>query len=457
MDDFFLSPSLIFSYVLAKLVDSLCYLAFAWLFAEFCFYIIMKYAVNNSLQALKTPPKYDNCPVSIVMRILDTLEELESYTLEKFLSGWFCGASINKIRQNNIRGFVSWVMYASFWRDLTTEQAEKVDSIIDVISKRLNVVFEPGTNPYVKHVHMTLEPLHYLHRPLLLYVIIGIKDVFADISLQALGFQKLRYKTVSYWFRPPPTREELAPSVFFHGISTGWGSHMLLMKHLCSNRAIFLFDLDAVKIHSLCFEMPTPEYYCDVVKRVLDRHSSGKVNIIGHSFGTITAGWFVRTHPGYVAHLTLIDPVSLLLSHPEVAFNFLYRKPSTLMEWVIYLGAATEITIANTLRRNFWWYKNELWLEDVHHSIGVHVSLAGGDEVCNSNTVRDYVNLCSRKRCDLRNKLNSCSSNDKVADISHCFREGHSHAQVLICENSVMKMADRILEGQKRVCPKQLH
>lgn len=201
--------------------------------------------------------------------------------------------------------------------------------------------------------------------------------------------------------------------------------------------------------------MPSPDSYCEIVKRVFDRHNVKKVNLIGHSFGTITTGWFVKRHPSYVSHITLIDPVSLLLSQPEVAYNFLYRKPSTLIEWAIHLGASMEITIANSLRRNFWWYQNELWLEDVDLSIGIHVSLAGGDEVCNSNAVQEYVEICQKERRLLREKyLNDTISNQEVADITICCRDGQSHAQVLMCYKSLGIMSEKILYGQRIVYEK---
>lgn len=58
---------------------------------------------------------------------------------------------------------------------------------------------------------------------------------------------------------------------------------------------------------------------------VLEKHKLIRVSLVGHSFGSITAGWFVKRYPSAVSHLTLIDPVSLLLALPDVAHKFLYR------------------------------------------------------------------------------------------------------------------------------------
>lgn len=225
---------------------------------------------------------------------------------------------------------------------------------------------------------------------------------------------------------------------------------------MISNRPVFLFDFEAIKLFSLCFDLPSPTDYSTCVKDILDLHHVTKVNVIGHSFGTITAAWFVNHFPEYISHMTLIDPVSLLLAHPEVAYNFLYRPPSTFVEWMIYYGASQEITIANCLRRNFWWYNNLLWLEDIPSSIGVHVSLAGNDQVARTATIEEYIKSCaeSRRLQIEKTKKNNCnsvnSSSTDVADIKYSIRDGHSHAQILVCRKSLLELAHLVHQDYKK-------
>lgn len=444
------------------ILATLGYLSSIWIFAEIVFFLLIAYVAKYSLNKLKTPPKYENCNVQTAMRIFKNLERMKTYDIKKFLSGWFCGASVESIRLDNLRSFLSWVMYAEFLKNLTPQQFDNVDTLIDYISTTHKMTFQPGHNPKVHHVHMTLEPLKYFHHPLVFYILVGIKNIFTDISLQALGYQKRYSRGVTYWYRPSscPDDDILIPTVFFHGITTGWSIYSLLINQLSSQRSVFLFELDGIKIHSLNFELGSPDHYCDVIRRVLDRHHIQQINLVGHSFGTITVGWFIKRYPQYVSHLTLIDPVSLLLSQPEVAYNFLYRVPSNFIETVISYGAAKEITIAYALRRNFWWYQNELWLEDISPSIGVHVSLAGSDEVCNSKAVLEYLEICQRDRSKMKENENEegrergRERRRDIADITVCYRDGHSHAQVLMCNKSIGIMTQKILYGQKNVTGK---
>lgn len=63
--------------------------------------------------------------------------------------------------------------------------------------------------------------------------------------------------------------------------------------------------------------------------------------------------------------LTLMDAVCLLLALPEVAYNFLHKRPSSPQEWIIHVLASREISISHVLRRHFWWYKvNQAYDDD---------------------------------------------------------------------------------------------
>lgn len=163
--------------------------------------------------------------------------------------------------------------------------------------------------------------------------------------------------------------------------------------------------------------------------------------------GTITAGWMVKNYPDYVSHLTLIDPVSLLLALPDVAYNFLYREPSTIVQWVIYIMASREITVSNALRRNFWWYKNVLWLDDVPARIGVLVTLGGNDEVAKTHSIEEYVLQLKAHRYEGLEKKKKTTEME-IAPVTCLFFPGHSHAEILFRTSYLQQMA-QVLHKQE--------
>ena len=150
--------------------------------------------------------------------------------------------------------------------------------------------------------------------------------------------------------------------------------------------------MDNISIGSLCFDCLSPKNYANSVRAILRKHGiRTKVSIYGHSFGSITAGWFLKYFPECVEHAILVHPVSVLLGLPNVAMNFLYRVPSTMMEWVIYIFASTEITIAHTLYRHFTWHHNIVWLDEIPEDISVTVLACGADDILCGPAVHCYV------------------------------------------------------------------
>jgi len=66
---------------------------------------------------------------------------------------------------------------------------------------------------------------------------------------------------------------------------------------------------------------------------------------------------------------------------------------TTITEAVIYFGASTEPYIAHYLKRHFWWYRCELWAEDIPPHIDVIVALSMDDEIVDSHLVANSLEV----------------------------------------------------------------
>jgi len=410
------------------------------------------------VQPFKQPPPYPEESTKICNRTLDSLDTLKTYTFEKFFSGYFRNAKMSDIKRENLVHFLSWVLHAKHVNDLTDAEKVILYEHEESICKRYKLKLEPGYNKDVQHISMTIEDIPYLHRPLLIYILSGLYEAVGAIYFRSAGFHKLNHRGVEYWHKPVRSTfiSSKSPIVLFHGITSGWLSYFQLSKQLSQDREIFMLDLDGIKMMSLVFEMPTPELYCEIVQQILENHKiTEKVHIVGHSFGTFTAAWIARYCPHIVSHLTLLDPVSLLLGLPEVAYSFLYRKPTKMMEYLIYYVAATEITIATMLRRNFWWYKNMLWLEDLPTHISVVIGLAGNDEVTAPHSVREYALTIQKQRQEMKLQQQQelkgiallgaeMTENQRIGDIEVLFWDDYSHGTCCACNDAILEIAKAV-------------
>lgn len=434
------------------------YFLCVWIGFEICFWFILRFVIIESLQKLSKPQKYSMNETALMFKILDSMDSFKTYTFDKFLYGFFRGASKSEILSGNYESFLAWAMYASHYRDLNDKQKEQVAIVVAEMQKRYGGI-ESGNNPKVKHICMTLERLSYIHRPLAFYIVVGITEIWTnEVYFRVRGFQRLSAHGHTYWYRPAmnrtgnkdPTKN---PLVFYHGISPGWLAYAALVQSLSAHeydRDVFLINLDCIKIKSLSFRMPCNEEHADGVADILKSHQVTKVSVVGHSFGTIAAAWFVKRHPELISHITLLDSVSLLLFFPDVAYAFLYRYPSTLVEWVIYLGAAQEITISYTLYRNFWWYNNLLFLEDIPLDIGLLIGISGADEVAKPITQMEYANQIEQYRKAKKAELELMADGKEVivAPVQSVVWDNFSHGQILLSMDAQRNLAKSLYQNE---------
>lgn len=441
-----------------------------WLTMELLFWIVLHFAVVLPLQRLTKPQKYVIDPRKLCDKIFMTIDALDTYSFEMFMQGFFRGAKLCDIKRGNMLSFLAWAMYASHLKDIGDEERLQVEAVCDEAARRYGPL-EEGFNEKVQHIAMTLEPVPYIHRPLALYIGVGVIEMFTNIMFFHIkGFRRFELQGQTYWFRPKATRgssrdpmdSEQLPVVFYHGICPGWLAYAGLIGSIVhaagagQDRDVFLIDLDCTKIKSLVFAMPSPEHHADCVAAILARHGVKRASIIGHSFGSIAAAWFVKRHVDMVAHISLLDPVSLLLFFPEVSYAFLYRFPSTLVEWIIYLVAAQEITISHTLYRNFWWYNNLIWLEDLPSDVGVIVGLSGNDEVNNAATLMEYVGKCrdERQLAQTQAQAQPVSVHASCvvsAPIEAVYWPGFSHGQVLVSPSAQKNFCKVLYQHESKI------
>jgi hypothetical protein len=223
-----------------------------------------------------------------------------------------------------------------------------------------------------------------------------------------------------------------------------------LISSLSSERPIILVEIDAIKIKSMQFDMPTPKNFSSAVMDILRRHNFSQVSVVGHSFGSITAGWFVKSYPEAVSHVTLLDPVSLLLCFPDVAYNFIYRPPQTLMQYLIYFFASRELTISHTLHRLFFWYNNIILLEEIPANIGVLVGVGGADEILNAASIYEYSEKCAMKRKEAA-KSNTLKEFGEVAEIIVHMWPKYSHAEILVRTDAQSSLLAAMNQNEKAI------
>ena len=355
-------------------------------------------------------------------RMCETIKSVSS--IEEFTKGFFCGAQIQSLRRDNVLSFIAWAFTG---QDIFYLRKEGNPELMELLEKCMSILekyfpsemtlVKPGYNKEVKHVSMCLDKVNFIHRPFIFFVAMNSFNSFYNyVCMEKLGGWRRSYVSIpyqevnmrraqrehrlTYWYRAPKSKSQPPgpPLVFLHGISYGWIIYADLLNAF-QDRHVYMLDLDTIRIGSLSTAHPSPRALAKSVKDILVRHGHSQADVVGHSFGTMIASSLVNYAPEIISsNLILIDPVCLLLSLPDVAYNFLYKPPESVMDWMLVLGASRELTVARTLYRDFIWFEGDMVLERVPSHVHIYAVLAEKDDILNAPKIQKYVEQYAIKR-----------------------------------------------------------
>lgn len=205
---------------------------------------------------------------------------------------------------------------------------------------------------------------------------------------------------LSYWYRPHTSRTRL-PILFIHGIGIGLHPYTQFLSEINKHDPQALEDgevgIIAVELMPISFRITSPmldnEEICRQINIILERHGLDRVVLASHSYGSVISTHLLK-NPATAAKIgpaLFVDPVTFLLHLPDVAYNFTARRPKAANEHQLYYFASTDMMVAHTLARQFFWAQNIIWKTDLGNR-DVTVSLGGRDLIVDTETIGKYLN-----------------------------------------------------------------
>eukprot|EP00128_Syssomonas_multiformis_P012237 Colp12_sorted_trinity150504_noHs@6319 len=308
------------------------------------------------------------------------------------LEGWFYGAALEDVHYENFEEFLAWAFFNAKVERLSKKQRQDIDKAITMVQKHWNIKVKPGRNPSVLSMRHTLEPIRAGHHPFLLYLWCMAAAWLHGVYFRLAGFRRHRAGALHYWHRPAcsPGGAGKPAGVFLHGIGIGLLPYTTFIRKLGSDgRALVLVELPHVSLR-LCDHVPSMRAMAASVAAAMDATGHQTASLVGHSYGTGVLARFCKDYPSRVHTCTFVDPVCFLLCAPDVAHNFVYRKPKHKYEYLRYYLLSRELQTSWVLCRNFVWHKMALWPHEIQAERTV-VVLAGSDEIVPSSEVREYL------------------------------------------------------------------
>jgi hypothetical protein len=311
-------------------------------------------------------------------------------------------------RKGDMDQFFAWAFFGKHRDDLEEWMLTDMGRMYATFEARYGLVFDEGVTPDMKPMRLTLDPLDPSYRPFLIYFVFWLLKFMASLLLRGVGFYYCQTSGgLRYWYRPgrPSTEPQSAlPLLFLHGIAPGGVALYLPMLFFLGRdgRPLLFFENPSISFDIQWSPPPNERETTAGVWEAVDRHlgSSCHVSLVGHSFGSCPITWLIHSSQAKarIRQIVLVDPVSILLSEPDVMCNFLYAR-ETLQKRPRYrkIGVVSnEIFTENYLRRHFAWYNSELWLEDLPVKAKVLVCLSEQDQILPARKVQREVDRLLR-------------------------------------------------------------
>lgn len=190
------------------------------------------------------------------------------------------------------------------------------------------------------HFYMRLHHFHHYrasHRHFF--------DVFPLRPQSLLETRQSPAKNLTYWYRPHTSRAK-SPIVFLHGIGVGLYPYMEYLKELNQgyreeDGVIGILAVEMLPISSrITSPLPRKQEMCQQLQSILKHHGFQRFVLVSHSYvhlsrstsianvviryGSVIATHLLKTPElaSMITSLILVDPVSILLHQPDVAYNF---------------------------------------------------------------------------------------------------------------------------------------
>ncbi len=338
---------------------------------------------------------------------------------ERYFRLWFLGAETKDIQRENVKEFLLWAFFdtdgslhgrvAGIAEDgpMSSGDVDKeVEGYLDRTEELLGRKLPPGRGT-AKSLRLTIDGIDTRYRSVIWYGIVSLVDFVSHSYLVLHGFQyyspplrkafgvfpprvqalpsllpipglkKSRSASgeIGYWLRPHTSKTRL-PIVFIHGIGIGLWPYLKFLSELNAadddgdNGQIGILALEILPISMRLTSPVLPQdQFIAHITAILGQHSPqwNEFILVSHSYGSVLTTHMLRS-PSLgprIKGLVLVDPVSVLLHLPDVAYNFTRRWPRTANEWQLWYFASMDLGVAEGLGRHFFWRENIIWREEL--------------------------------------------------------------------------------------------
>jgi len=282
----------------------------------------------------------------------------------------------------------------------------------ELLERRAGCTIPEGSNPSVRPLLLTTDPVNVAWRPLAWYIFVKSSNFVLERWFDKQhGLNRQTFGDFEYLLRVPAGWTKAtgpSPVVFFHGLGLGLSQYQQILSHFMAEltdhpvlipiQPHISQDVFHNRYLKPMSRKDTVEHLAAVLRNLgwvdEDDEDLGGVTFCSHSNGSYAHAWMLKAYPEMVARSCFVDPVTFCSWEGDVCYNFIYRTCTTGVELLMKYYVGTELGVANLLQRHFDWTGNSLFFEEIPNARDPRKTLfvlGGKDAIVETHRVKKYL------------------------------------------------------------------
>ncbi|KAJ9057622.1 hypothetical protein DSO57_1020754 [Entomophthora muscae] len=322
---------------------------------------------------------------------------------EQLLRKWHLEKVESKPCMAHFVNTLVWMFFDKHVENLTLDEALEAKVMLHKFREKLDIpsYSEAEQASRVKCIRFSVDHLEYVNKAFLFYLVRVWKNLILKVisvpRLFMLGYLWMRGFSVCadagkkhvYWVKAGNGTEDAV--VFSSGIGVGINGYLKMINDLICrypNRTIILFETPYINLQPAASVLSKGDSLREVDDMFLDLKLD-KCTWIGHSYGTVIAGWVVKNRPHYIRKLVLVDPICFRVWDVSCFKTVFYSPPDSFESNLFWIMFASDPTLARGISRHVNWFDIILFPEQI--PMPTQIFLAEKDFLLDPTGLHSYL------------------------------------------------------------------
>jgi len=205
-----------------------------------------------------------------------------------------------------------------------------INNLVDIIKPKIMLYDNnkhEDTNKFISG-HFATNRLTITHKPYIIYMILyTIRKIF-NIYMYNIGYINIIDPStrIRVWIKYNKKNKYIIPLVFLHGFGFGIVPYISKINKLSHNRTIIIPEIPNISYDFYKNHPPSINNIIYVLHDILLKQNITRVDLIGHSFGTMILNAFQLKYPDMCNCKTYAEPTCFYIQQPHI-MKIGYKSP----------------------------------------------------------------------------------------------------------------------------------